>query len=71
MNASKTMKLMAKYTSCQNCGNDMIGSGAGALIVDENTFTRSCKCGWSITLDENDNEVVTEERGKVGGKHSG
>jgi hypothetical protein len=40
---------MGKYAICPECGNDKIGGGAGALIIEDNTFKRTCSCGWSVT----------------------
>jgi hypothetical protein len=28
----------------------MIGNGEGTLVVTEDTFKRTCKCGWSIEV---------------------
>ena len=65
MNALKTMKLMEKYTTCASCGSDKIGSGAGALIVGDYMFTRSCQCGWDITVDENGKEIIMGDTGQL------
>lgn len=51
MNIIPARKLTEQYAVCPECGNDRIGNGEGALVVDEDTFTRSCKCGWKITVD--------------------
>lgn len=59
MNSVKALKLMSKYSNCPNCGNGVIGNGEGKLIVEDDTFTRECKCGFKITLDENGNELKT------------
>ena len=47
------MELMDKYGVCLDCGNKMIGSGEGGIIVEDNTLRRFCKCGFDITVDEN------------------
>jgi iron(III) transport system ATP-binding protein len=52
MNAWETIELINKYASCPNCGNEMIGNGQGAIIVEDTTFTRKCKCGFEITIEE-------------------
>ena len=52
MNAVKAVELMRKYNQCPDCGNDKIGNGQGVLNIEENTFFRSCKCGWSIKIKE-------------------
>jgi iron(III) transport system ATP-binding protein len=70
MNAFKTIDLMSKYSDCPNCGNSLIGNGEGKLIVEDDTFTRECKCGFKITLDRNGEvmlaSVCPEERGMGG-----
>lgn len=47
------MELTKKYANCQQCGNDRVGGepSEGALIIEDDVFTRSCKCGWSVTVD--------------------
>lgn len=57
MNAFKSFKLMDKYAKCASCGSEYIGNGDGTLVVDV-TLKRTCKCGWSIEVDENDGEVL-------------
>lgn len=64
MNAFKLLEIMPKYANCPDCGSNKIGNGQGVLIVENNTYTRSCECGFSITLDENENEVETITREK-------
>jgi hypothetical protein len=49
---------MRKYSNCKECGNDKIGDGEGTLTIEDNIFKRSCKCGWSIEVDENDNRLL-------------
>ena len=57
MKAIKSFQLMEKYAKCFDCGNCYIGNGEGTLVVD-GTLKRTCKCGWSIEVDENDMEVA-------------
>lgn len=54
MLARVAMELTKKYATCPECGNDKIGGepSQGALIVEDDIFTRSCKCGWSVTVDK-------------------
>lgn len=58
MNAVKSVKLIRKYANCPNCGSDKIGNGEGTLEIDDDTFKRTCKCGWSVEVDENDKTKV-------------
>lgn len=51
MNVIKALELMKQYEKCPQCGNELIGNGEGALIVDENTFVRNCKCGFSVKVE--------------------
>lgn len=58
MNITKQLELMNKYEVCPCCGNDKIGNGEGTLNLDENSFERTCKCGWKIKYTEKDNKIV-------------
>ncbi|MGG4447611.1 DUF3797 domain-containing protein [Brevibacillus porteri] len=58
MNALKSVQLMRKYANCKECGNDKVGNSEGALLIEDDIFKRSCKCGWSIEVDENDNPLL-------------
>lgn len=48
---------MPKYEKCPDCGNDKVGNGQGAIIVEDDTYTRKCKCGFKITVDENGKRI--------------
>lgn len=48
---------MPKYNDCPKCGSSKIGCGEGKLIIEDDTFYRDCKCGWSIKVDKNNKEV--------------
>ena len=52
MNAIRTVQLLGEYAECRNCGSDKLGDGEGTLNIDENTFTRTCKCGWEVEIKE-------------------
>lgn len=51
------MSLMQKYAECPNCGNEKIGNGFGALIIEEEMLYRSCECGYEKLVDEDDVEL--------------
>lgn len=57
MDALKVLKIMPKYNNCPKCGNGKVGNGEGKLIVEDDTFTRECNCGFKTTLDENGKEI--------------
>lgn len=57
MKIKEFIALMEKYRKCPNCGNTAIGNGQGGIIIEDETFTRICKCGFKITVNENDQEV--------------
>lgn len=57
MNMDQVMPLMKKYEKCPDCYNSMLGKKQGGLRVEEDTFTRTCKCGFKITVDKNGNEI--------------
>jgi len=50
----ESLELLNKYSSCPKCGNEYIGNGQGGVIVDENSFTRWCKCGYEIVIKQED-----------------
>lgn len=41
-------KLIAAHTYCPQCGNNLIGNGEGGFIIEEDSFERWCKCGFSV-----------------------
>lgn len=58
MNAVKTLELIRKYNACPVCGSENVGNGAGRLVVEEDSFYRSCKCGWEVETDADGNETL-------------
>lgn len=52
MKMKRVIELLKQYGSCPCCGNHLIGDGEGALVVDDHTFTRTCKCGFRVTIPE-------------------
>lgn len=73
MNIRESSELMKKYNNCQECGSDRIGGNPsqGALIIEDEVFTRSCKCGWKIVIDRRIKHIatMTKKRGNkvIGG----
>lgn len=68
MFAREAMELTKKYAVCPECGNDKVGGEPtqGALIIENEVFTRSCKCGWSMTVDKRIKHVATMTQRKSG-----
>ena len=62
MNALKSVELLRKYSECQKCGSELIGNGEGTVEVNDDILKRTCKCGWSIEVDEDDNPVDSENK---------
>lgn len=52
MKLIRTLELMKEYTDCPNCGNGYIGNGEGTLHVTDDSFIRTCKCGWKIEIND-------------------
>ncbi|SPY16926.1 Domain of uncharacterised function (DUF3797) [Paenibacillus polymyxa] len=50
MNILRTLELVNKYSKCPDCGSEHVANGAGTLIVEDDIFIRTCKCGWSVTV---------------------
>lgn len=57
MNIFKAIALIDKYSKCPVCKSDRIGIGQGNMAFDEHTFTRTCNCGFKITVDEDGNKI--------------
>ncbi|OMD29127.1 DUF3797 domain-containing protein [Paenibacillus odorifer] len=55
MNFTEAIRLSKKYAECPKCGNGNIGVGEGTIDIDENSFERTCKCGWNITVKDKQN----------------
>ncbi|MNC37366.1 hypothetical protein D3C75_859260 [compost metagenome] len=58
MNALKSIQLMKKYNKCPKCGNDKVGGGEGTVNIKDDVFSRTCKCGWSVEVDQNDTPLL-------------
>lgn len=65
-----SMELMKRYSKCEKCGSELIGNGEGTLEIENNVFKRSCKCGWSVTVDKRI-KIVASATKKVGRKTEG
>lgn len=52
---------MKKYEICPNCGSTTIGNGEGGIIVEDNTYTRTCKCGFKKTVNEDNIDIDIEK----------
>ena len=56
MKLTRALELMKKYPRCPKCGSKMIGSGERTLEIDDDTFRRTCKCGWTVVAKEEGDE---------------
>jgi hypothetical protein len=54
LNVIKSVELLGKYSNCLDCGSDKIGGKEGSVEIHNDTFTRKCKCGWSIVVKEDE-----------------
>lgn len=61
MKVENTLKLLEKYTSCPECGNQFISNGSGTLVIKDTYFLKTCKCGWKVKVDENDNSLLEDD----------
>lgn len=52
MNIHESTRLMRKYNNCLECGSDRVGGtpSQGTLIIENEIFTRTCICGWSVEV---------------------
>lgn len=59
MNVNDYLRIAPFINDCPSCGygnvgtDDNTGEYHGALGVNENLFTRKCRCGFEITIDAN------------------
>ncbi|WP_281243730.1 DUF3797 domain-containing protein [Fontibacillus panacisegetis] len=44
-------------------GNEYIANGEGKLIIEDDIFIRSCKCGFEIITDKNGNQIINKRGG--------
>lgn len=65
-----SMKLVKKYSACKKCGNRVIGNGEGTITFDEDYIQRTCKCGWSVTIDKRI-KVIASVTKSIGRKTEG
>ena len=70
MNIVDSMELLKKYANCAECGSDKLGNGEGTLDIADNVFNRTCKCGYSITIDKRI-KVIASATKRVGRKTEG
>lgn len=56
MNMKRVLELLEKYETCPECGNTKIGNGEGALVIDINTFKKTCKCGFEVFIEDEEGE---------------
>ena len=65
MTVKEVCGLIDKYDKCPNCGCETIGNGTGTIEVDtlgkEGYFKRTCPCGWSVIVKENDLKILRGE----------
>ncbi|MGE6347876.1 DUF3797 domain-containing protein [Bacillus mycoides] len=60
MDILQKLRLTREHAECPDCGNDMLGNGEGTLIIEDNTFERTCKCGW-LEYQSGGRETMTVE----------
>lgn len=59
MNAMDYLRIAPFLNDCPNCKYGNVGTDEntgefhGALNVDDNLFTRKCRCGFEVTVDSN------------------
>lgn len=71
MNIQHYLRISTFVNDCPNCGYDRVGTEDatdefhGALIVDDNLFTRKCRCGFEITIDANNGTTKTKIKKQI------
>ncbi len=57
MNLVTLNNILKDYGICPDCDNDKVGNGEGKLIVEDDYFERSCRCGFGVVLMPEEIEV--------------
>lgn len=57
MKLSKALELMKKHVKCPECGNSMLGENQGSLVIEDDFFKRTCKCGFEVVEKVEDEEA--------------
>lgn len=57
MYVSELLPIMKKYEICPKCGNDKIGNGQGGIVVEDDTYARTCKCGFKVIVNRDGEEI--------------
>ncbi|AHV96145.1 DUF3797 domain-containing protein [Paenibacillus sabinae] len=52
MDIIRAVELSKQYAACPECGNIYVNNGEGTIRIDKDSFYRSCKCGWSVTIND-------------------
>jgi hypothetical protein len=52
MRADILQKHLEKYGNCPDCECENMSNGEGTLYVNEDTFKRTCKCGFEVEIKE-------------------
>ncbi|MEK3674630.1 DUF3797 domain-containing protein [Paenibacillus sp. FSL R10-2771] len=69
------VELMRAHQTCPQCNSGMIGNGEGTLVVTEDVFKRTCKCGWSIEVNpkaeghQSTESAQAPAGGRIGGSY--
>lgn len=69
MNIVDLLEVFKKYELCPECGHDT-DEGRGTFKLNGEIYSRTCECGWSITVDKRI-KVVACAKKRVGRKSEG
>lgn len=61
MKAWVAAKLLDMYGTCPDCGCGKVGNGKGSIVITDNTFRRTCACGYDIVLEVRGYDIVLDE----------
>lgn len=71
MDVMDYLRITPFLNNCPHCGhgqvgtNDSTGEFHGALLIEDNLFTRKCKCGFKITIDSNESTSKKDVKVKI------
>lgn len=71
MNVQDYLRIAPFINDCPKCGYGNVGTDEktgefhGALNVDDNLFTRKCRCGFEVTIDANVGTTKTKIKKQI------
>lgn len=62
MNFNSILKVLLDFSTCDICGSNKIGNGEGTITFEEDYFERTCICGWTVTVFQDELDAYDTEK---------